>query len=83
MGVVSGSNSIVNSTSLSGGNPGKSSGKISENSWTTGIEVRSEETSTFAATGEVGSEGIRRDILSSDTGSHNSTTLRLRSKTIT
>jgi hypothetical protein len=72
---------MVNSTSLSGGNPGRSSGKISKNSQTTGIEARTEEASTLAATGEAGTEGIRRDILSSIEGSHNSTTLRLRSKT--
>jgi hypothetical protein len=39
MGVVPGFNSITNSTSLSGGNPGKSSGKTSGNSHTTGISL--------------------------------------------
>jgi hypothetical protein len=72
---------MVNSTSLTGGNPGRSSGKTSGNSQTTGIEARSGETSTFAATGEVESEGIRRDILSLEEEGCNSTTLRLRSKT--
>jgi hypothetical protein len=37
IGVVSGFNSITNSTSLSGGNQGRSSGKTSGNSHTTGI----------------------------------------------
>jgi hypothetical protein len=37
IGVVLGFNSITNSTSLSGGNPGRSSGKTSRNSHTTGI----------------------------------------------
>jgi hypothetical protein len=72
---------MVNSTSLSGGNLGRSSGKTSKNSQTMGIEVRLGEASTLAATGEAESEGIRRDILSSEEGSRNSTTLRLRSKT--
>jgi hypothetical protein len=72
---------MINSTSLSGGNLGKSLGKTSRNSQTTGIEARSGEASTLAATGEAKSEGIKRDILSSEEGSHNSTTLRLRSKT--
>src|SRR5687767_13296844 len=39
MGVVPGFNSITNSTSLSGGNPGKSSGKTSGNSHTIGISL--------------------------------------------
>jgi hypothetical protein len=71
---------MVNSTSLSDGNPGRSLGKTSGNSQTTGIEARSGEASTFAATGEAESEGIRRDILSSEEGSHNSTNLCLRSQ---
>jgi hypothetical protein len=72
---------MVNSTSLSGGNPGKSSGKTSGNSQTTGIEARAGEASVLetAAREEIG--GIIRDILSSDEGSFNSTTLWLRSKT--
>jgi hypothetical protein len=37
MGAVPGFNSITNSTSLSGGNPGRSSGKTSGNSHTTRI----------------------------------------------
>jgi hypothetical protein len=37
MGAVPGFNSITNSTSLSGGNPDRSSGKTSGNSHTTGI----------------------------------------------
>jgi hypothetical protein len=37
MGAIPGFNSITNSTSLSGGNLGKSSGKTSGNSHTTGI----------------------------------------------
>jgi hypothetical protein len=72
---------MVNSTSLFGGNPDRSSGKTSGNSQTMGIEARLGETSTFVATGEVELEGIRRDILSSEEGSRNSTTLHLRSKT--
>jgi hypothetical protein len=36
-GAIPGFNSIKNSTSLSGGNPGRSSGKSSRNSHTTGI----------------------------------------------
>jgi hypothetical protein len=39
MGAVLGFNSITNSTSLSDGNPGKSSGKTSGNSHTTGISL--------------------------------------------
>jgi hypothetical protein len=39
MGAVPGFNSITNSTFLSGGNPGKSSGKTSGNSHTTGISL--------------------------------------------
>jgi hypothetical protein len=39
MGVVPGFNSITNSTSLSGGNPGKSSRNTSGNSHTTGISL--------------------------------------------
>jgi hypothetical protein len=54
---------MVNSTSLSGGNLDKSSGKTSENSQTTRIEARSGEASALATTREVKSEGIRRDIL--------------------
>jgi hypothetical protein len=73
---------MVNSISLFGGNPGRSSGKTSENSQTTGIEARSGEASTLAATGEAGTEVIRRDILYSEEGSYNSTTLHLRSKTM-
>jgi hypothetical protein len=56
---------MVNSTSLSGGNLYISSGKTSRNSQTTGIEARSREASTLAATGEAELDGIRRDILSS------------------
>jgi hypothetical protein len=37
IGAVPGFSSITNPTSLSGGNPGKSSGKTSESSHTTGI----------------------------------------------
>jgi hypothetical protein len=39
MGAVPGFNSITNSTSLTGGNPGKSSGKTSGNSHTIGISL--------------------------------------------
>jgi hypothetical protein len=39
IGAVPGSSSILNSTSQSGGNPGKSSGKTSENSHTTGTSA--------------------------------------------
>jgi hypothetical protein len=41
IGVVPGFNSITNSTSLSGGNPGKSSGNTSGNLHTTGISCTS------------------------------------------
>jgi hypothetical protein len=54
---------MVNSTSLSGGNPDKSLGKTSRNSQTMGIEARSGEASALATTGEAKPEGIRRDIL--------------------
>jgi hypothetical protein len=55
---------MVNSTSLSSGNPDKSSGNTFRNSQTTGIETRLGEASALATTGEAKSEGIRRDILS-------------------
>jgi hypothetical protein len=55
--------------------------KESKNSQTIGIEARSGEASALATTGKARTEGIRRDILSSEEESFNSTILRLRSKT--
>jgi hypothetical protein len=55
---------MVNSTSLSSGNLGKSLGNTFKNSRTTGIEARLGEASALGTTREAKSEGIRRDILS-------------------
>ena len=51
IGAEPGSSSMENSTSLSGGNPGRSLGKTSGNSHTTGIEVRSGVASAWAVWG--------------------------------
>jgi len=81
IGAVSDSSSMENSTSLSGGNLGRSLGKTSRNSQTTGMGVRLGEALAWAATGKTGSKGTTRDILSSKEGSHNSTLLLFISNT--
>jgi len=81
IGAIPGSSSMENSTSLSGGNPGRSLGKTSGNSHTTEMEVRSGAALAWATTGKTGSEGTIRDILSLEEGSCNSTLLLFISNT--